>query len=168
LGHGIHSLILRVFTHSRLIPVLEVFDLPAPYRPFNPVFQGQLYGDDFTNSSTRQEPLPAIRLPCSIAVFRQAKFSIPVTQETVRCRFGCENYPMKRLFLLICLAIGANVFGAELLVGSPAPDLQAKLMDSPETFQLAQKRGKVVIVNFWATWCAPCKAEMPALQTYLD
>ena len=39
-----------------LIPVLKVFDLPAPYRPFNPVFQGQLSGDDFTNSSTRQEP----------------------------------------------------------------------------------------------------------------
>jgi hypothetical protein len=39
-----------------LKPVLEVFDLPAPYRPFNPMFQGQLSGDDFTNSSTRQEP----------------------------------------------------------------------------------------------------------------
>jgi hypothetical protein len=42
-----------------LIPVLEVFDLPAPYQPFNPVFQGQLSGDDFTNSSTRQEPTAA-------------------------------------------------------------------------------------------------------------
>jgi hypothetical protein len=44
-----------------LIPVLEVFDLPAPYRPFNPVFQGELSGDDFTNSSTRQEPAAVTR-----------------------------------------------------------------------------------------------------------
>ena len=51
---------LNGYTRSGLIPVLEVFDLPAPYRPFNPVFQGQLSGDDFTNSSTRQEPTPDV------------------------------------------------------------------------------------------------------------
>jgi hypothetical protein len=39
-----------------LIPVLEAFDLHAPYQQFNPVFQGQLSGDDFTHLSTRQEP----------------------------------------------------------------------------------------------------------------
>lgn len=44
-----------------LIAVLEVFDLPAPYRPFNPVFMGQLSGNDFTNSSTRHEPDAVIR-----------------------------------------------------------------------------------------------------------
>jgi hypothetical protein len=50
-----------------LLPVLEDFDLPAPYQPFNPVFQGQLSGDDFTNSSTRQEPQAVLRI-CSQAV----------------------------------------------------------------------------------------------------
>jgi hypothetical protein len=56
-SHLIHCLLDDERNGGRgLKPVLEVFDLPAPYRPFNPMFQGQLSGDDFTNSSTRQEP----------------------------------------------------------------------------------------------------------------
>ncbi len=64
--------------------------------------------------------------------------------------------------------LSLNVLAADLTVGSPAPDMQATLLDSTDSFQLVQKRGKTVIVNFWATWCAPCRAEMPAIQTYYD
>ncbi len=37
-----------------------------------------------------------------------------------------------------------------------------------ETQSLAQYRGQVVLVNLWATWCPPCKAEMPALQAFYE
>lgn len=46
----------------------------------------------------------------------------------------------------------------------PAPVRSVKRLGSAETASLADYRGTVVVLNFWASWCDPCKAESPALE----
>lgn len=48
-------------------------------------------------------------------------------------------------------------------VNRPAPPFTLETLDGTP-FSLADQRGRVVLVNFWGTWCEPCKREMPALQ----
>ncbi|MDE2724673.1 MAG: redoxin domain-containing protein [Gemmatimonadota bacterium] len=48
-------------------------------------------------------------------------------------------------------------------VGMQAPDFTLRTLTG-ESFNLYEKRGKPVFLNFWATWCSPCIAEMPAMQ----
>jgi cytochrome c biogenesis protein CcmG/thiol:disulfide interchange protein DsbE len=46
----------------------------------------------------------------------------------------------------------------------PAPPLSLPVLDGGERIELADYRGKAVILNFWASWCEPCKREAPMLQ----
>lgn len=53
--------------------------------------------------------------------------------------------------------------GAGVPIGSPAPDFELKTLDG-ETYRLSDLKGQAVMVNFFATWCPPCRAEMPLLE----
>jgi cytochrome c biogenesis protein CcmG, thiol:disulfide interchange protein DsbE len=57
--------------------------------------------------------------------------------------------------------------GPAALIGEPAPVIDLH-DDRGKTVSLDQYRGKVVVMNLWATWCPPCRAEMPDLQTIAD
>lgn len=90
---------------------------------------------------------------------------------------GMAKYtPLALALLMIAglMALGIERYGrgdeapdpasrAGNLLGAAAPDVTLNLLDG-ETLRLADLRGRVVVLNFWATWSEPCKEEMPLFQ----
>lgn len=68
---------------------------------------------------------------------------------------GEENNPMK------------DLENTGLQVGETAPDFTLETLQG-ETTTLSEHRGKQVILNFWASWCGPCRVEMPDMQKFYE
>src|SRR6185503_6376092 len=95
------------------------------------------------------------------------------------------SVPSRKTLSFILLALGVTLIAASVFfilrnippqndllavpvqVSFPAPELT--LTDTQSvSHSLADYRGQVVLVNLWATWCAPCEEEMPTLQAFYD
>jgi cytochrome c biogenesis protein CcmG/thiol:disulfide interchange protein DsbE len=70
--------------------------------------------------------------------------------------------------LLMAAALAAQApsrSGGTPKVGEIAPDFRLTLVDGSHV-RLSELRGQVVVLNFWATWCVPCRTELPLLDSY--
>ena len=75
--------------------------------------------------------------------------------------------------LAVAIYAATRTFGADLFpvaAGSRAPEFRARTMAAtgPRTKTITDYRGQVVLLNLWATWCDPCKQEMPGIQALYD
>lgn len=77
----------------------------------------------------------------------------------------------RRLRAMLLAALASVAFAAPaaaLDAGDQAPDFRAEALKGRQTLSLADYRGKVVYLDFWASWCAPCAVALPVLDSFRE
>ena len=78
-----------------------------------------------------------------------------------------SNHLLKQLAYLLVASSMLFTQAHALKIGDKAPDFTLKAM-SGKNLKLAEQRGQIIVLNFWASWCGPCRKEMPVLQKFYD
>ncbi|MCW8832329.1 MAG: TlpA family protein disulfide reductase [Colwellia sp.] len=67
--------------------------------------------------------------------------------------------------IIAIVLFSSSLKAAALDIGQQAPDFTLKSTQG-KNLNLAEQRGQIIVINFWASWCGPCRKEMPILQSF--
>lgn len=93
---------------------------------------------------------------------------------SLRLGAALRSVPMRSSAMLAGVTLAGAMLAAPSIiadartmpaVGQPAPEFELTLMNGSKV-SLAELKGQVVVLNFWATWCVPCRTELPTLDKY--
>lgn len=78
-----------------------------------------------------------------------------------------KNITSAICYAIFCFVSAYNSSVSAVEIGDLAPNFTLKSTQG-ENLNLVEQRGQIIVINFWASWCGPCRKEMPILQTFYN